>query len=221
MRRLPRLVFDTSLAAAAAVLAWVLFTMPPSKGDLPARLTEALPASGVEHPVTAVLLNFRGYDTFLEMLVLLLSLAGVRGMGALPRRAFVEPPGPVLEELLRRLAPLLVLVSAYLLWVGKHAPGGAFQAGAVLGAAGVLLLLTERHVESVLPAALWRLTLVLGVTSFALLGVIFGLSQGAFLAYPENTAGTWIFVIEMLATLSIAATLVMLFIGVRADEADR
>ncbi len=31
-------------------------------------------ASGVEHPVTAVLLNFRGYDTLLEIAVLLLAL---------------------------------------------------------------------------------------------------------------------------------------------------
>jgi multisubunit Na+/H+ antiporter MnhB subunit len=216
---MPRLLFDIGLVAAAAALARVLFTLPPSKGELPARVAEALPASGVEHPVTAVLLNFRGYDTFLEMLVLLLALAGVRGMGALPRPATLDPPGAVLEALLRMLAPLLVLVSAYLLWVGKQAPGGAFQAGAVLGAAGVLLLLTDRRIESALPAALLRLTLVLGVMSFGVLGIIFGLSNGAFLAYPESTAGTWIFVIELLATLSIAATLVMLFIGVRTDEA--
>jgi multisubunit Na+/H+ antiporter MnhB subunit len=33
-----------------------------------------MPESGVDHPVTAVLLNFRSYDTLLEIAVLLLAV---------------------------------------------------------------------------------------------------------------------------------------------------
>jgi len=46
---------------------------PPSGGvDLRTAVAANMTASGVEHPVTAVLLNFRGYDTLLEIAVLLL-----------------------------------------------------------------------------------------------------------------------------------------------------
>ncbi len=212
-----RRLFDLALLGIAGGLAAVLLVLPEPSGDLPARVVAALPDSGVDHAVTAVLLNFRGYDTFLELLVLLLALVGVRSMGALPRRDSSEAPSPVLEELLRRLAPLLVLVAAYLLWVGKQAPGGAFQAGAVLGAAGVLLLLTERPVEAVVPPALLRLLPVLGVLSFALIGAALAVGEGAFLAYPPRIAGTLILVIEGFATLSIATILVMLFVGARSE----
>ena len=60
----------------------------------------------------------------------------------------------MLDTLTRLLVPVLILVAAYLLWVGAHAPGGAFQAGSVLGAAGVLLLLSGWR----LPAASGRHT---------------------------------------------------------------
>ena len=45
--------------------------------DLPEAVAAHMAESGVEHPVTAVLLNFRGYDTLLEVAVLLLALLGV------------------------------------------------------------------------------------------------------------------------------------------------
>ena len=41
--------------------------------------------SGVRNPVTAVLLNFRGYDTLLEMGVLLVALLGVWSLGTAAR----------------------------------------------------------------------------------------------------------------------------------------
>ena len=41
-------------------------------GGLTTDATEAIDESGVSHPVTAVLLNFRAYDTFLEVGVLIL-----------------------------------------------------------------------------------------------------------------------------------------------------
>ena len=97
--------------------------------------------SGVSHPVTAVLANFRGYDTLLEMAVLLLVLVGVWSLSTAPSEREIST-GAVLDFFVRLLLPVMILIAGYLLWVGAHAPGGVFQAGSVLGAAGVLLLLS-------------------------------------------------------------------------------
>ena len=133
-------------------------------------VTDQMEVSGVSNPVTAVLLNFRGYDTLLEMVVLLLALLGVWTVGgkALRRQA---APGPVLDTLARLLVPVLLLVAAYLLWVGAHAPGGAFQAGSVLGAAGVLLLLAGWRLQAGLAGLPLRLALVAGPGTFLAMAV--------------------------------------------------
>lgn len=55
---------------ALALVAAIAARRVPSI-DLAAATAEAIPASGVEHPITAVLLQFRGYDTLLEIAVLL------------------------------------------------------------------------------------------------------------------------------------------------------
>jgi multisubunit Na+/H+ antiporter MnhB subunit len=209
VNRLATLFFNLLLSGIGLALGAVLLGLPPGSGELAALVEASLAESGVEHAVTAVLLNFRGYDTLLEMLVLLLALAAVQSMGTLPAPLPGEPPSPVLSELLRLLTPLLVLVAGYLLWVGKHAPGGAFQAGAVLGAAGVLFLLTERRRAGATAPALLRLMPVLGPAAF---------TNGVLLGYPSEQAGSLILLIEALATVSIAATLVLLFAGAPVDD---
>ena len=50
--------------------------------------------------------------------------------------------------------------------VGAHAPGGAFQAGSVLGAAGVLLLLSGWRPNVALMALPLRIIIVIGPMMF-------------------------------------------------------
>ncbi|MBK5940643.1 hydrogenase subunit MbhD domain-containing protein [Halochromatium roseum] len=190
---------------------WQLWVPAPGLSNLvEARLDE----SGVAYPVTAVLLNFRGYDTLLELAVLLLALIGVWSLSTAPHLGDEEPE-PALAALSRLLAPLMILVAAYLVWVGAYAPGGAFQAGSVLGAAGVLLRLSGWRLS--LSATGWplRLVLVLGVAVFAFIGLaVIGFDQ-PLLGYPPGWAKPAILAIELAATLSIGAILAALFIGGR------
>jgi len=210
---LARRLFDLVLLGLGLALIRVLPGPSVEPAGLAAAVEQAMPRSGVAHPVTAVLLNFRGYDTLLELLVLLLTLIGVRSLGELPPLEPAPPASPVLAELLRFLTPLLLLVAVYLLWRGSDAPGGAFQAGAVLGAAGVLWLLAERPAGQGPTELPLRPVLVLGVGALLLAGLYGLLTQGAFLAYPVEVAGGLIFAIEALASVAIATTLVVLFIG--------
>jgi multisubunit Na+/H+ antiporter MnhB subunit len=207
-----------ALAVGAVALCGLLVSLPDADGELAARVAARIPDSGVTHPVSAVLLDFRGYDTFLELLVLLLAVLGARSTAPLSSPAPTSDPSPVLEQLLRLLVPLLVIVAGYLFWLGSRAPGGAFQAGAVLGAAGVLMLLAERRLHDALPPVAIRLLLGAGVAAFAAVGGALALSGAAMLDFPPEHAGSLIYMIEALATLAIGTTLVALFAGTAAPE---
>jgi len=202
-------------AGVAGILGWALLeSFDSSARDTLAQAVAAnLASSGVSNPVTAVLLNFRAYDTLLELAVLLTAVLGIFALGqARPGYRFA---GPVFDSLARWLVPLLILTAGHLLWVGAHAPGGAFQAGATLAAAAVVLRLAG-HSHIGLPAgSVLRLVMVAGVAVFLLVGVTLLALGRPFLGYPPAWAGTLILVIESAAMLSIAATLVLAFLGGR------
>lgn len=195
-----------------AGLGMALLSLPHSAEGLKAAVAAQMPSSGVTHPVTAVLINFRGYDTLLEMAVLLLALIGVRSLA--PRTPYSLPaPGAVLDRLARLYLPLMLLVAGYLLWRGAAAPGGAFQAGAVLGAAGVLLHLAGWSLPPGLRGWPLRVTIVLGLAVFTGVSAALAWYSGALLQYPPAHAGTLILLIETAAALSIGITLAALFLG--------
>ena len=143
-------------------------------------------------------------------------MLGCRSLGAGPARRG-SSPGPVLGTLSRLLVPLLILVAGYLLWVGAHAPGGAFQAGSVLGAAGVLLLLAGWRLGARFAGLPLRITLVAGLGMFMVVGVVLILVGGHLLEYPPPFAAALILLIEAAATLSIGITLAALFMGGRPE----
>lgn len=215
--KLLRLVMLVSFSALAAVLIGVMLQLPPPVVDLARQVGERLEVSGASHPVTAVLLNFRGYDTLLEIGVLLVALIAVIGVsherGARPHR----PGLPLLQTLARLLAPLMVLVAAYLLWAGSHRPGGAFQAGAVLAAVGVLLHLARMLPAWKAPGPLLRAGLATGFLIF--LGVAAALlANGALLKYPPASAGMLILLIESGLALSLGLVLTGLFLEISQEE---
>ena len=208
-----RWVVTLLCAALAGTLAWALlhaFSSPP-QDMLPRAISGNLAASGVSNPVTAVLLNFRAYDTLLELAVLLTAVLGIFALGqATPG---YQPAGPIFDGLVRWLVPVLILMAGYLLWVGAHAPGGAFQAGATLAAAGVVLRLGGRSRTGLPDGFALRIVMAAGVGVFLLVGLILLLLGRPFLGYPPAWAGALILLIETAAMLSIAATLLLAFLG--------
>jgi len=207
----------TVLAALAVALGYAVIFLPEQAEGLATAVSDQMGNSGVDHSVTAVLLNFRGYDTLLEMAVLLLALIGVWSLAPQSRAETISipPASPVLLALFRLLIPLMILVAGYLLWVGAHAPGGAFQAGAVLAAAGVLALLCGKRLEGRLAGWPLRFGLVLGTAMFVAVAAAVMVGGAHLLQYPLEWAGGLILLIEAAATFSIGVTLMALFFGVR------
>ena len=196
-------------------LAWAILSLPSEGPGLQGEVESRLAESGVDSRVTAVLLNFRAYDTFLEVVVLLVAIMGLRAIRLGSEESLVKETefSPLLLEFVRFLVPIMIILSGYLLWAGSKYPGGAFQAGAVLGAAGVLLLLSERFRVGSIGPLMERGLLALGVVVFGLAGLLCIAWGGVFLEYPEGSAKAFIIAIESAAAISIAATFVVLFAG--------
>jgi len=209
------------LSALAVGLGYVVLSLPTQAPGLSEHVTTNLVHSGVSNPVTAVLLNFRGYDTMLEMGVLLMALFGVWSLGGIPEQSKSPPPGLVLDMLARLLIPLLILVAGYLLWVGARAPGGAFQAGAVLASVGVLVLLAGWRPGTRFSRLPLRIALVTGFGMFVAVGMVLILVGRRLLEYPPPFAGALVLLIEAAATLSVGITLAALFLGGRPEAGSR
>ena len=200
------------------LLGVVLCSFPgnsPGLADAVAKLQER---SGVESPVTAVLLNFRGYDTLLEVMVLLLAVIGAWSLTKAPLPGQITAISPVQLGAVRLLAPVMCLVASYLVWQGSHLAGGAFQGGAIFGAAGVLLLVSELPWLRKIPVFRLRICLVFGPLVFIGTALICLPFSGDFLGYPKETAGGFILLIEAACALSIGLTLALLFAGGRPDD---
>jgi multisubunit Na+/H+ antiporter MnhB subunit len=207
--------------AFVAAAAWAILELEPAAVDLRTSVAEHLPESGVDHPVTAVLLNFRGYDTLLEVAVLLLAVLGILAVGGDARTSVMRRAHPILREPARFAAPLMVAVAVYLLWAGAFRPGGAFQAGSVLAAAAGLLHLVGLLPSWRAPALPLRLGLAAGFVIFLTVAAAL-LARGALLGFPPAWAGLLILLIEAGLTLSLGLILAGLFlflsrVGVRAD----
>ncbi|KUF08745.1 hydrogen gas-evolving membrane-bound hydrogenase subunit E [Pseudoponticoccus marisrubri] len=197
-------------AVLSAALLWA-FATAPAESLYPPRVAAALEDSGVSNPVTAVLLNFRAWDTLLEIAVLVVALLLVMTLS--PPRVIPDKLGALVQPFARIVVPVAVLVAGHLLWQGAEAPGGAFQAGAVLAGAGLALVLGGVRVDRrVLRRALTALALA-GLAVFTLAALASQAVTGALLGYPDGQAKAWIIAIEGALTLSIAATLCLLFTG--------
>jgi multisubunit Na+/H+ antiporter MnhB subunit len=233
---LPATVAGVLAASLAGALAAVLLTLPDRPVVIAETLAPALHLSGAENPVTAVLLNFRAYDTLMEVAVLVAAVAAVWAMepgrpvarfgpvrGGTPdstalRTAAVERlqaagggSGAVVSALLRLVLPLILLTALYLAWAGSYLPGGAFQAGALLAGGAVLLILTGRLRIPLPPAGLVRAAVASGLVVFLAMGLWGLVVHGRLLAFPPAQASAMIMIVEAVLTLSIAAVLAALF----------
>jgi multisubunit Na+/H+ antiporter MnhB subunit len=208
-------ILSVLIIVLSAFLIWALKSLPAVSPNLRQQVLGKIEYSGVTNPVTAVLLNFRAYDTLLEIGVLLLVVVGVWSFSKAPSNHPRQKFSPVLFAMVRILVPLMILIAGYTLWIGGHAPGGAFQSGAILGAAAVFWLVTRASTDK--PKASWvfRLLLIAGFSVFLWIAFMVMLAENNFMQYPSDWAGSLILCIEAAAALSIGATLAALFWGGR------
>jgi multisubunit Na+/H+ antiporter MnhB subunit len=212
VRRGVRVPVELGCVALGGVLSWCLWTAWPDTPGLAERAHQSLPLTGVTNPVTAVILNYRAWDTLLEMAVLWVAALSVYALRDRIRTVQGDGASSVFRFYLSRMAPLFCLVVVYMVWVGSRAPGGAFPAGALLGGLGVLFLLGPQPPRLPIRSGKIRLLLALGTAVFAGVAAAM-LTGGALLQYPPDQAKGWILFIEFGCTLSIGLSFTVLFAG--------
>lgn len=209
--------FAAALGLGMAAL-WALASLPARAPNLRDVVASELYRTGASNPVTAVLLNFRAWDTLLEISVLVVALAGTWVVTTRRQPHRETTPDVVLQAFSRVFVPVSCMVAGYLLWKGTKDPGGAFQAGAVLAGAGVVAVMAGLATPHRWRGAVARGALALGPGVFVIVGIVGWLSRGSFLALDPERASLWIVLIESAATVSIAAALLGLFLAVSGDR---
>jgi len=145
--------------------------------------------------VTAVLADYRGFDTMFETVVILvagiaiISILSVLGKGNQPRGGdVVEAPlkqDLIIVQTCKLVIPILQIFALYVVAHGHYSPGGGFQGGVMFGASFILLALACG-----LPTALNRVSektaitlAVVGIIIYAGWGLLCLLMGGGFLDY--------------------------------------
>jgi len=106
--------------------------------------------AGCGEPVTAIVWDFRGADTFYETSVFAMAIAAAyslrRGARGEPRSGREGRAFTVIPRLVTRLLlPLTCAVAASVAAHGSSSPGGGFQAGSMLAVTGVLFTVVFTH----------------------------------------------------------------------------
>lgn len=231
------------LVAAAAVLFYAARDLP-TMGDpeapaavhvSPYYIEQAQEQAGAPNMVTAVLADYRSYDTLGETVVILTAglacLLVLGGFARATRSETSEPDAPindmmysfgsdVLDATSRLMTPFIVLFAAYVVVHGHTSPGGGFQGGAIFAAAIILVRLVrgatpELQIGSRVLAAIASV----GAVVFLGTGLVSVFLGGNFLDYaalPLPYHGGHLremgsLTIEVGVFITVTATLVLIF----------
>jgi multicomponent Na+:H+ antiporter subunit B len=203
MRRL--LVALTLAAAAVPMLAGVAELPRPGDPSAPIHrhvaahyIAEGGRETGADNRVTAVLLGYRAFDTFGEVMVIFAALAAVMAVlspvASGSRAAAARPAGPavpispVVAYILRLTAPFIAAFAVFVILKGHVAPGGGFQGGVILGALLMLLsvVLGRGPDRPLLHPALARWLQPAGPIAFLAVALLGLALTGSLLGVPES-----------------------------------
>jgi multicomponent Na+:H+ antiporter subunit B len=152
--RLRYALFAVGVCGLGALLVWGVADLPPfghyagPYGDIVSKVVE--PQRHMANAVTAVVFDYRGFDTMGEELILFAAASAV----ALLLRATREHDTETIVDAVRGdavvgvgiLAAVVTLVLAlYVVSHGFVSPGGGFQGGVVIAAAFVLVFLAAEY----------------------------------------------------------------------------
>ena len=114
-------------------------------------ITQSIVETSVPNMVTAVLADYRSYDTLFETVVIFAAGIAIFGILRVTRserslrrqvHSGLAPPDLIVQTTCRLLVPVIQLFALYVLAHGHHSPGGGFQGGVIFGASLILIALS-------------------------------------------------------------------------------
>jgi multisubunit Na+/H+ antiporter MnhB subunit len=163
----------------------------------------------------------------LEKAVLVLAVVGVwsiapdRFWGGSPAPLGRDHPDPALVFLARVIAPIGILIGLHIFWVSADEPGGAFQAGAILGAMWIVVMIARLANPPRIGSRPLRLALLSGPAVFILVALLGPFLGGSFLSYPPGLVKPVILFVEAFMLLSISVAIPLLIAGPPLTEPKR
>ncbi len=135
-------------------------------------LNDSKKDTGAPNVVTAIVVEYRGFDTFGEVTVLFTAATGIallieeyrRKMEKIVKPNFIVKTGSIV------ILPFITIVGTYIFIHGHLTPGGGFPGGAVIASGFLLLLLV--HTNKGLPEKKLSVTESLAGMSYALIGLL-------------------------------------------------
>lgn len=169
------------LVVLAVILASAIAVLPDATERIeypgPSRhiLGSGLSDTGAVNLVTAVLFDYRGFDTLGEATVIFAAVAGValafyRETLVLSKRGLSS----LAKESMNILTPFIVLLGFYVIFHGHISPGGGFQGGVILASWAILACLVYgvEVEENVMDVFTKMLAESGGVILFSVLGIV-------------------------------------------------
>ncbi len=173
---------------------------PPNLHVVDRYLEKGEEEAGCKNIVTAIILNYRGYDTMGEVTVIFTALCAVLAVlkreDLLTSFSFLDisqnKPSVVVKLIITFLFPLILLFGFYIILHGEDSPGGGFQGGTVIAASFILytiifgfrnaLIKTPPHLRIFFESAAPLTFFVVGI-----IGFFFGLNFLSFMlpVFPE------------------------------------
>jgi len=137
----------------------------------------------------------------------------------------------ILRVVTKIMIPYILVFALYVQWHGDFGPGGGFQAGVIFAAGFILyaLIFGVDLVRKVVPAVVTRIFLVIGVLTYAGVGVASIFMGGNYLDYsvladePTHGQHLGILLVEVGVGITVAAALVTIFCtfaGRRRDDTE-
>ncbi len=159
---------DAGIAGIAGLgiggLAWAMLTRSPAFDPISGfHLAQSKPGAGGTNAVNTIIVDFRGYDTFGEIIVLGIAALVIFALSetllrspVVTRRLASTPPQredgdrhPIMLVVAARLLlPMAMMVGVYIYLRGHNMPGGGFVAGLVFAIAYLMQYLASGYVWS-------------------------------------------------------------------------
>lgn len=139
---------------AAGTALWAALPRTASMGPSTHYLENSFGETGASNVVCAILFDYRGFDTLLEVTVLFAASAGVSYLfGSSLYRTGAEGLSPIAKRSSLFVLPLIASYALYMTLWGHISPGGGFQGGAMLAGLSILMAVIygsdfeDRHVK--------------------------------------------------------------------------
>ena len=149
----------------------------------------------VPNMVTAVLADYRGFDTMFETVVVFIAGMAVlailknsvkKGSGRRDHEVDAEPD-LIVTNMVRLIVPVIQIFAFYVLAHGHVSPGGGFQGGVIMGASFILIALSWDLETALARFSLNRCIIVAaaGIILYGGIGLLSMFLGGEFLDYAE------------------------------------